>query len=602
MTGDSFKNSLLVREVTVLGGGLSDAVIEDVGALYGKLPGKEKISQLAQSTAENPVGAMSKGALTVGKYIWDHKVDAAAGAAIAFVGPKKWWNAGLLLWSSQGLITATGKAGMQAAISDGDLNFARSQFKGSMQHELKAFAGALPMTMVGGFGGRTLANGVFGRGKSLTDFDWSSMRRCQVDTALSPELGYDFHYGRVTFAPHEYNPAIRKAMFEPSPEFAQKARADLAEQGKIDFRESKTTKVKDAEEKVTLDDVLRNLDAWRMKKLLVHDLDNAAYRFPEGYLGRAKATDNVPGEGIEKAISMMQQKLAARGVHKTDREIALLLGETMELNRTHDGPWQVEQSPIRKMFPGNSTEFHAEIVKPFWEILDKSRENYLTAFEGSHEILAEFVSKGGRVTALSDAPLGVSLQGLRITKLDSNIKNLLSMEALEPAAGGVDLLALESGRLRVKNMLNAETQVKHITELQRHESDPLYNLEKPHAAGIDIAIADARVRSSQALVIDDSRVKGGGAAVSASGGPVDFVYFGGQSKAFLPVHEVLNPEALSRPARSDHAPYKVKIDNYSELRRHLYPQYGSLLWNAAQRPGWNSTLGYNLFQQNRRLD
>lgn len=602
MAGEA-QSGWLKREAVIVGGGAADAMAKGFSDAYQALPTLKEVSD----RLSNPVETAFDGLYAAGNYALNHKLDFAMGAAISFISPRSMLHAGLLAWSAHGLVGSLGSATSRACDSSYDVNQARHQFKNDLLHEGQAFVGALPMILAGGIAGRGVANGIFGWDKSLSDFRWRSLSE-RPKTALSPELGFEFHYGTVAFSPHPYNPKIRKLSFEPKPEFVAKVQAAKAAKAdatdttnptnKIDKIDFQLPKANDGS--VSWQDVLANTDAWRMKKLLIHDLDNAAYKFPEGILGRNVATDNVPGEGIQKAISMIHQKLAARGVNITEQEIGIKLGKTMNANRTHDGAWQIQQSPLYEMYGGTPKEFEANIVEPFWKIIDKSRQDYLKAFDGVHEVLAEFTAKGGKVAALSDAPLEVSIPGLRITKLDPYIKRLASMQALEPAPGTIDPIALESGRNRVRTKLNEPTQVEDIIELPRDPGhDPLYNLEKPHAAGIDTLVAIENVRPSQAVVFDDSRVKGGGAAQNASGGPIDFIWFEGQKHAFNPVHAILDPHALKTAAKSGQPGYKASVQSYAELRQYLYPQYKELFRGVLQAPRLTSVLGYNTVGQDK---
>lgn len=604
---DSIKRSaldFLRREDEVLVSGLTDAVTD----AWNSGPTWEGFKTAARNTGKSliadPLGTLGNGLKATWNYGTEHIEDATAGALLAIVNPRGWIaNTALGLWSTRGLWSSTFSSGYRAAYSSADTKALRQQFRADLDHEGKSFVTSLPMTVLGSMAGRATADAVFGHDLALSNLDLRSPAP-KVEAATLPDLSYTFEYGKVSFVPHELNPAIRKVVFEPNLDFAARASKDLSTTGKLNFKPDPQPKLDPSTARISRDqlntNILSKLDAWQMKKMLLHDLDNTAYCFPEGFLGRERATDNIPGEGIEKGIKLIQQKLADRGVVIDEREVMLKMGETMDQNRTHNGAWQVQESPMAKMFPGTPQEFKVEIVDPFWEIMDASREKYLKAMEGAKQELARYTRKGGIVVGWSDGDVGTCIHSLKITGLDEYITHLYATEMLRPQPGSLDPIAMSSGLDRVSRLLNMDTKLVQITQIPRHATNPFLNFEKPHPGGIDLPIKDLGFRPSQVAVYDDSRVKGAGAANNATGGPIDIVWFAGSENAYDPVYALLSPQALTRGPSPHRAPYTGKADIYSDINKYLYPSYMKLTGNLLSAPlhvtpRWNALAGYNLF-------
>lgn len=148
--------NVLRDEADVLLGGLADGL---------KLAGKKTVHDIAKGAEEfvhNPVSS------TV-DYLKHHWQDAAAGAVIGVLAPRKWVTAALFAYSSRGFALKTINAAELAADSSVDTKQARAYYSKGIATEGSAFLASLPMAVAGGMVGKAGANAVFGKGLGAYD-------------------------------------------------------------------------------------------------------------------------------------------------------------------------------------------------------------------------------------------------------------------------------------------------------------------------------------------------------------------------------------------------------------------------------------------------
>lgn len=166
-------STLLSREASVLAGGFADG-LSKAGSTTAS-----DISEAAQKFKEAPLK-------TTGEYLKNHWQDAAVGAAITFLNPKKWANAALLAYSMRGVGYATYEGAVAAADPKANLTEAREKFSNAISHEGTAFVSTLPMALAGGMVGRGAANSVFGKDLGALDLATGKVSVGQVkDNLLS---------------------------------------------------------------------------------------------------------------------------------------------------------------------------------------------------------------------------------------------------------------------------------------------------------------------------------------------------------------------------------------------------------------------------------
>lgn len=101
--------------------------------------------------------------------IADHWHEAAIGAGISFLTPRKYLNLALLAVSGRGLGIASYDAMLAAADQNQDLKSVKARFAADIAGETRLFLNALPATLAGAAAGRSAANLVFGKGLGALD-------------------------------------------------------------------------------------------------------------------------------------------------------------------------------------------------------------------------------------------------------------------------------------------------------------------------------------------------------------------------------------------------------------------------------------------------
>lgn len=106
---------------------------------------------------------------TTGEYLRNHWSEAAVAATIAFVAPRKHFHMLLLAASGRGVALSTFDGIVGAADTSQPLAQVRERFAASLAGESRNLINSLPMTMLGGIGGRSLANATFGKNLGAVD-------------------------------------------------------------------------------------------------------------------------------------------------------------------------------------------------------------------------------------------------------------------------------------------------------------------------------------------------------------------------------------------------------------------------------------------------
>ncbi|MBY0547093.1 MAG: HAD family hydrolase [Candidatus Obscuribacterales bacterium] len=147
---------VLQREAAVLlGGGLE-------GLSRGAGQSLTDLGKFASDFSKAPI-------TTTGEYLRNHWSEAAVAGAIAFVAPRKHFHMLLLAASGRGLAMSTFDGIVGAADTSQPLAQVRERFAASIAGESRSLINALPMTIAGGVGGRSLANATFGKNLGAVD-------------------------------------------------------------------------------------------------------------------------------------------------------------------------------------------------------------------------------------------------------------------------------------------------------------------------------------------------------------------------------------------------------------------------------------------------
>jgi len=163
--------SLLQREIEVVGKGLAQG-LSDAGA------------QSWSGLKETGSRFKSDPLTTTGQFLKDHWHEAAMGAAITFVSPRRLANAALLAFSMRGVAVSTADAAVRASDPNADLTHLRESFRCTVAGDGSAFLSSLPMTVAGGMFGRATANSVFGKNLGVYDLATGKVSLSQVKDNL----------------------------------------------------------------------------------------------------------------------------------------------------------------------------------------------------------------------------------------------------------------------------------------------------------------------------------------------------------------------------------------------------------------------------------
>lgn len=163
--------SLWQREIEVVGKGLTQGLSD---------AGRQSLSELKAAGSR----LRSDPLATTGQFLKEHWQEAAMGAAITFVSPRRLANAALLAFSMRGVAVSTGRAAVGASDPNADLSRLRESFRSSVADEGSALLSSLPMTVAGGMLGRATANSVFGKNLGAYDLATGKVSLSQVTENL----------------------------------------------------------------------------------------------------------------------------------------------------------------------------------------------------------------------------------------------------------------------------------------------------------------------------------------------------------------------------------------------------------------------------------
>lgn len=229
-------------------------------------------------------------------------------------------------------------------------------------------------------------------------------------------------------------------------------------------------------------------------KFVATDLDGTCYSFWDYF---------VPA--MQRAVPYIAEVM---GLGKADYDrISQDIGRVMGIYGTHEHPWSLEETWLRKEFKGTAVEFRNTIVRPFWEALDRYRGKYLRPYADVRETLQSLWQAGIPVVAVSDAPAHMAIVRITQTGLDELISGLYALETIEPAVeAGLSAEDLEYGRDRVREFGHTHHRLQVFKTMPK-------NHEKPAPLGLKMAMSEFGITDpTQVLMIGDSLIKDGGVA------------------------------------------------------------------------------------------
>lgn len=350
--------------------------------------------------------------------------------------------------------------------------------------------------------------------------------------------------------------------------------------------------------RVSISDVKTNL--WNVYdkvnppkvKLVITDMDNTLASHSKYF-----------SQGVEKAIGEVSAKTKI-----PQAELNKVIGEQMELYRSHDYPWSVElalKDRLNVGKPGGMSiaEFEGNIVKPFWNTIDASlKENY-KAFPGVKETLLELQNRKIPVAILSDAPTFIGLRRLANMELPKGTIDRFYGLHNWPEPKGLPKEMLKHGHDRVETGLKTNNGLKESRALPAQ-------WEKPETHGFESLMSKYKVRPSETLMIGDSRVKDVGVA-HASGSRGIWAKYGAPNAAeeavltrLRPLPENSGGVGKASGVPKQYAPYLEAAESFDRLLAHLEPKRAPISELAAQagrslmlRPEFNPAVGAYAYSQ-----
>ena len=323
-------------------------------------------------------------------------------------------------------------------------------------------------------------------------------------------------------------------------------------------------------------------------KRLITDLDGTTYPFNDYF---APAIRDVVPE-------------LARKTGMTHMEVYKSIGEIMEMRRTHDWPWVLEESQLAKRWTGTPAEFRAQVVEPYHAHLDAYRTKLLKPYPEVLETLTEVRRRGIQVYALSDAPAFIAKARAEGTGVAAYLDGLYALKTPEATVADVRFPeALAHGKQRVYDLLGTPSKLK-VTEVPKA-------FEKPETGGIRMIMdKPPPLRPKEMLFIGDSRVKDGGVS-QAIGIPYIRARYGSViALEYEQILATLRPESsvmgTAKNGAKVYPPMIHEAASYADVLKFLEPKanYGKVARDAAHSlkvpPRVKAILGYDLFGQSDR--
>ncbi|MBY0549669.1 MAG: HAD family hydrolase [Candidatus Obscuribacterales bacterium] len=273
---------------------------------------------------------------------------------------------------------------------------------------------------------------------------------------------------------------------------------------------------------------------------------------------------------MQKFVPQMAKVIGMNDLDLLSRE----MGRVMARYGTHEHPWTLEETLMRKQFQGTAVEFRQQVVAPFWSALDRYRTKYLRLYHDVRETLQALHDAGIPVVLVSDAPAHMAVVRATQTGVDELIAGCYALETEEPNAdAGLTDEDLAYGRERVRDFANTPHRFKVFRTMPKSH-------EKPSPLGLQMAMKDCGITDpSKVLFTGDSLKKDGGVA-KAVGSLFVWARYGtnlpGGYKELIDVK--FNPDAKSGPSTSSHGvsympevlpPMVAQAASFAELLRHL---------------------------------
>jgi len=194
----------------------------------------------------------------------------------------------------------------------------------------------------------------------------------------------------------------------------------------------------------------------------------------------------------------------SRRLYVSKEEVGVALAVNMRWANSHEcsfpflGPW------FKSQWHGTNAEFVREITGPYFEMLDSTRERFLTGHPGSLEALEEAARLGVGLSLLSDAPLYATMAKAVHLKVNHLLCGVYALEVREPDASLVWNQADHDFCLaRTKRYLSLADKFNRAVPVP-------YHMEKPNTGGAQMILRDCGAEADRTVIIGDNLLKDGG--------------------------------------------------------------------------------------------
>jgi phosphoglycolate phosphatase len=330
-------------------------------------------------------------------------------------------------------------------------------------------------------------------------------------------------------------------------------------------------------------------------RALVTDMDGTVGDFTL-YFGRA----------LEENVDRIHQTALDRGIQLSKADVLSDLGSVMGKERTHDFPWSLEKSSLRQKLNMTPDEFSTQVVKPFWEHMDATRESTLRPYDSVVNTLQHLKDQGVHIIVRTDAPDFIAMARARTLGLDKFADEFYPIQGRAASPQEFEHPSLYNlGEQRRLSLLKPGVDVETMEILPK-------SAEKPHVGPTAQRLKDLGYKPDEVAMIDDSRTKGGkfaqdlGVELSRlwgleEPGKVKFYWaeYGNKPNAEIRhVFKALQPDDGAPKVGKVYPPIEYTAKQYSDILRLVHPYRAlgqDIASSFAVAPNYWALSGYSLW-------
>jgi FMN phosphatase YigB (HAD superfamily) len=242
-------------------------------------------------------------------------------------------------------------------------------------------------------------------------------------------------------------------------------------------------------------------------------------------------------------------------------EVIVALQSNFTAARTHMCAFPFVGAFFASAWKGTKEEFVEKVTKPYFELIDGTRDQYLEPYPGVKETLQTTRRLGIGVTVLSDGPLYATLAALTHSQLQDGIDGVYAMRVHKPDAADVwNGLDYAFCNQRLQRYLALGNQFAGAPIVPLDIAD-----EKPNTGGCRLIVDNRKLDADRTIIMGDSRAKDGGVALAMG---MRFVWARYGSHDYVPLQyrkvqrSVFNPEGLMPPGFIAEPPVDLVVATY----------------------------------------